>query len=233
MVHVTDGLIAQDFSASLYMFSLSFPLFVTVHLCPLLFILLVQKAAPIVERNRISVHQFKFLRSRAWLARPTCGPWTTFSTLSSHLWSEPGNLHAAQIQSPGKRARAGCVSNHMYCVWRFTQQWPSVMGEESSGQLRLVTIQLPSSLKAMLMRSLEKNKGWSEVAVRVAVAQSCPHEVLFSVIRVEDTKKRIWVHRLIPSRAVLLLWIRKIAKRYTCCLYNAGHSAASSPAVFW
>ena len=190
MVHMTAGLVAQDFPASLYMFSLSFPFFVAVHLCPLLFILLVHKAAPTMEGSCILVHQFKFLSSRVWLAQPTNGPWTTFSTLSSHLWSGPGGLqHRYEVLGSRRKQDVpqttcnACGDSH---------QWPSVMDEESSGQLGLVTIQLPPSLKEMLMRSLGKKRGRcevAEVAVRVAVTQSCPQEVLFLVVGVGDRKK--------------------------------------------
>lgn len=67
------------------------------------------------------------------------------------------------------------------------------MDEESSSQIRLVTIQSASSLIGMLMSSWEKNKGICEGALR---AQS--HQVA-SVVWVEDRKKnKLQVSRLIP-----------------------------------
>lgn len=62
--------------------SLSFPLCLSPPLSPL-FIFLATKAVPTTEGNCILVHQFRFLRSRIWLAQPTYGPWPT---LSNHLW---------------------------------------------------------------------------------------------------------------------------------------------------
>lgn len=102
-------------------FSLS--LLVSLYLCLPLLIPLAQMAAPTTEASCIWVHQFKFPRSRIWLAQPTHSPWTTFPhSIQSSVARAWGQRVSSRFKTSGKQVWAWCALNHIYCLEIFTAQ---------------------------------------------------------------------------------------------------------------